>query len=1552
MIRKVVSAVLLLCAGGLISCGGNAGNREDPIPLVVTKAEVPEEEGEIGINDALPDAPAGLHTLFSMTPGSIVSWTAAGSCLDATGETITSDWDGDGVPNDREMALGTNPRVTDHPRITVRTGHPVIMELAYNRSGEKRAHSEMIGEENTRSTRTQNMDETHYAKLNQKTTPYVVKSSESEAGSSANSYGYANSDEISIKSSFNFAVLELFKIGAGLGLTQKTSRSENWSFSNSFNRSSMSEKTVFDDVNYRDNMDASGMELRDSKIIEMESRYRTSEIAHDTVTWGPEAGVVRAAIYFRNESVAMPVKLSNVICTLLFKLPGGRLEAITNFRLEFDGGRPFEVEIGGGDETPPYAVVVEGINSEKVRQALKNGHLPVISIFSCDMTLVDDSSYRPGVRNLKQVEEGAKGRTAVIKITAPGRRDIHRVVAFDEEEGGDLSPGISLKKALFSMLRSPLKGGERWERDAMNRVLTVDKEGLWWHTAYAGDIWSGEHEYLYGDNRAGNEWDYFATEVKTYTDEFNTLRRLETIKRIGNERDLFGNYVNQKYNPFSRNDNPGYDENESLPEGELLKTKYWVILHNGKYFEGDINDPVWPGDRYEIILYNMQDFITHMEHYVYTPLQSRELIRFDTRWNALVNDSHEMARAVRLGSVRRGDVVRLDVHLKESRFLFDASLDTSPSGGVPQPLDISSRESPLAWWDFRYTLEPEVKEMNGIPESFSHAAEGGVNSIRVHINESRFARYYMIDIDGGSGHAPTSRNMRVTAEELKQANGDVYLHGKTTDGNGNEMGRIPEGRYMVSVSAHGENFGCPVKTTSAANGLADAVVMVTDASTREPSNGFSFSVMSLYREKLFVRISPLPNTEYFLIRCFGPMNYYGADSPVKEVRGHAGLNVIEIDHPFAGMEEAQNPGVYEVRVYAVNGNCLDQGTERESSLARTEAAGGPVYVNVEYDSYRYQREVAPRRWVPESEVDTDAAAPIRSFGLNAIDLEVNFNEGSGWWRLKLANDDRGAGGRDIECRFTSIIENYRGQHFVIHFTPPAGTSNQFHNVFRSSDDEVDIYIRTVAEKRYRDTFWMKNLSPDRAFSVKGNCVITGPAVRDFASYWQGLDETDASRFEETIGRWRTPSPLGYGGGAPALVEPVESNAAYFFSPLEQRKYLLSAMIAEPDSLVETRPTRLDLPSFRAVPGPRCIYLNGIVSRYADSFEVWWRKFDRTASYGSSLTLEGVMWDAGAGAPVSSDASNWNMVMAYPDESGNCATVLPDCEANQYYAVAVVGKNGALNGTSDARFAFDRNGSGDNIRFIMPYPSSPPDATPGLQTHVEGRSVVIEVAPVGDECRYLLEWKESCDDIWSVHDTYDGTGESLAWNGARYTARDLNPRSLYTVRARAVTLNNLAGPAVECEVETGMEGGLQYYFDWDRPPIVGTLPGQSMSNTLDAALICSVDEMPEGTAYCQLKGSVSCNYFEGWFFPGNQRKRYFFDLRLTPDNPEAELVRFTPVSAWLGIFHLLSYRNFVVDGSIRSYNVHGVDITPVDPERGTVRDRLNWSYQPCPQPVGW
>ncbi|HOD13849.1 MAG TPA: hypothetical protein PK307_02480 [Spirochaetota bacterium] len=1527
------------------SCGTTGQGSEEPTRLIAG-----------AFLDGMKKQEPGLHPLFATAPGREVPAYALASCTDGTGQTIVTDWDGDGVPNDREIATGRNPHVADYPRVTVRTGQPLTMEIEYRREGQTKVYEETINEENTKTTKTENMDETHYAKINQKTTPYVVKTAESDAGSDANSYGYHFSDELSINNSFSLGVLKLFEMAVMTGMSKKNSKSENWSFANSFNRSSMSEKTVFDNVNFVDNMDGSGIVLKDSKVMDMENRYRGSEISSDTISYVPNAGRISAAFYFKNESLDMPVRISGVQCTVLLKYPTGRLDALSTFPLQFEDGRPFEVEIGGGEETPPFAVTVTGLGTEKIRSALKNGLVPVVSIFSSDMTLVDDSSYQPGIENLSQVEEGAKSRTAVIRIVAPNRRDLYRVAAFDVN-GSAMAPGISLKKALFNIFRSQLKGGESWEHDALGNGLTVTREGLWWGEAGSGTGKDGRHVYSYSGNLTGNDWDYFSTEIKMSEDEYGKPVYIETIKRIGNERDAFGEYITQKYNPFDERDNPSYDDNESLSEDELLKTRYWVVLHNGKYYEGDINDPIWAGDRYEIVLFNVQDFREHFEQMVYTPLQSGELFKLDTRWNALSNGTAELARAKMLGSVSRGDVVRLDVYLKESRFLFDGSVSDAAGAGVPRPVSPGNADSPQAWWDFRYTFEPEHGEPNGIPESFGHSVTGGVNGLVVRIDASKNARYYSLEISDRKDTGAAPRSVMVTAEELDKAGREVYLTSKTRDISGASLGVIRASEYSVSVRAHGVDYGVDVETRSFANGQPCSRATVTGATAELPSGNFTFSAMSLYRGLVHVRVGDIPNTEYFLIRCHGPLNYEGGAAQVREVRGHSGLNIVELEHPFGNLAEAGEPGVYRVEVFSVNRNCYDGDQEEEGDLARTISSSGTAFVNVEYETYRFQRVLAPYRWVPESERFLDSTAAVRSFGLNAIDLEVNFNEGSGWWRLKLANDDTGANGRTIDCRFTSIIEDYEGQHFVIYFTPPSGQPDPHHNVFRSSDSEVDLYVRTVAESRYRDTFWMKNLNQGPVYSEDANCVVTGPGVGDFKTYWNMLPETDASRFEETLSGWRIDSAADYASGPAGLVEKEVSDAAYFFSPLEQRKYLVAALIDEPDRLVPTMPTGLDFPSFRAEPGRECIHVNGIESRYAEFFEVWCKKFNRNGSYDLPLTAESIGWDAERAAPAEGDRYNWRVWYAYPGEGGACALTAPDCEPNQYYVIAVVGKSTPLHGTSEARFAGDKNGSGDNISFIMPYPADAPQESPYLSLGVDKRSIIVNLNAVSEQCRYIIRWREKdrMDDPWSVYDTYDGTDGSLSWNGCSFTIRNCNPKTVYTVKACAVTLNNLQGPAAEQEIETGTEGGMVWSFIWDRPLTQRIWPVDRTSKCLDASLQVSVSQLPAGAASYALDGTITCNLFTTQtpgYILGMYRpivKTYAFSITAPASERLATLAAFTPVKAWLGIFTMMKYKNFNVKGTIRAFNSNGADITPRDPVTGKYQNELTWEFQDCPQP---
>ena len=1547
--RSFIIAACLMASATALSCSPAGPGKGESTRLVAGAY----------LHDTHKPEP-GLHPIFGSGPGHDVPVYAVSGYTDGTGQTIATDWDGDGIPNDREIAMGRNPYVTDYPRVTVRTGQPLTMEIEYKSEGQSKVYEETIDEENTKTTKTENMDETHYAKINQKTTPYVVKSAESSGASTANAYGYNFSDELSVDTKVNLGLaFDIYSIGTEVGYTQKTTRTENWSFANSYNSSSMSEKTVFDNVNFVDNMDGSGIELKDAKVMDMQNRYRGSEVSSDTISYGPNAGRVSAALYFVNESLDMPVRISDVQCTLLLKDPSGRLDALSTFPLQFEDGRPFEAEIGGGEETAPYAVTVTGLNTEKIRQALRNGYVPVVSIFSHEMSLVDDSSYQPGIENLSQVEEGAKGRTAVIKIVSPDRREMYRVAAFDVN-GNGMSPGISLKKALFNMFRSPLKGGETWEHDARGDKLTVPREGLWWVAGGSGTGKDGRHVYAYSENKAGNEWDYFSTEVKESQDEYGRTVCLETIKRIGNDRDAFGNYITQKYNPFDKKDNGGYDDNEALTEDELLKTKYWVVLYNGKFYEGDINDPIWAGDRYEIVLFNVQDFMEHFDQMVYTPLQCGELFRLDTRWNALSNGSTELARAKMLGTVNKGDVVRLDVYLKESRYLFDTVVNEKAGAGVPRPVRPGESGSPQAWWDFTYTLEPDRREPDGIPGNFGHAVTGGVNGLTVKIDESKNARYYTLDIIDRKEMNPVARHVKVTADELMKGGNEVYINSATRDSGGSALGLISTSEYSVAVIAHGVNCGVETPTSSFANGQPDSRATVSGATAELPTSNFTFSAMSLYRGMVHVRITEIPNTEYFLIRCHGPLNYPGSATQVKEVRGHAGVNLVELDHPYNNLDEAVDPGVYMVEVFSVNKNCRQGGIEGADALARTASVSGQVYVNVEYEKYLFQRVIAPYKWVPESERAQNPTASVRSFGLNAIDLEVNFNEGSGWWRLKLANDDSGNDGRTIDCRFTSIIEDYEGQHFVVYFTPPAGQANPHHNVFRSSDNEVDLYVRTVAENRYRDTFWMKNLNQEPGYRPDVNSVVTGPNIGDFTTYWNGLAETDASRFEDTLAAWRLGAISDYSSAPAGLFEKTASGAAYFFSPLEQRKYLISARIDEPDRLVPTTPTGLDLPCFKAEPGSGCIYVNGLVSRYAEFFEIWWKKFDRTSTYDKSLTPESIGWDAVKNAPLEADRYNWDVGYAYPGEGGACAWRIPDCEPNQYYVVAVVGKSTPLNGTSEARFAGDRNGSGDNISFIMPYPVTAPREAPLMSAGIDKRSIIINLGSPSEECRYIIRWreKENGDYSWQSYDTYNGTRESLAWNGVTCAIRNLNPKTVYVVQAYAATLNNLFGPAVTQEIETGTEGDIIWSIDWDLPALEKIWSVDNASKCLDASLNLSLSALPAGTASYSIQCAVTCNMYTTYFFDNNtilrrpNEKTYGFNcVKLPASQRLVTLKTFAPVKAWFGIFPTLNYNHFSVTGTIHAYNSLGTDITPKDPVTGNYLDTISWEFQGCPQPPG-
>ena len=397
---------------------------------------------------------------------------------------------------------------------------------------------------------------------------------------------------------------------------------------------------------------------------------------------------------------------------------------------------------------------------------------------------------------------------------------------------------------------------------------------------------------------------------------------------------------------------------------------------------------------------------------------------------------------------------------------------------------------------------------------------------------------------------------------------------------------------------------------------------------------FTFSAQGL-KESISVRIPESLNTEYYRIVCRGPYNGLPATVAEKSVVGRPGLNVIELDNP-AGTDpdfDTEEPGIYTVAVYAFNNSCFTNGDEDYDLAVGADNNGDfGQYVSVNYELYPEQKTCEP-------------AVSSALFGLGAIDLEVNFNDGSGWYRLKLSSDDY-TDGSAIDCRLSSYMEQNR-QKFFIAFTPPAGSSDQYSSlfdVFRGGREEVDVYVRTVAEKKYRDTLWLKPQSGEYHPDMNSIQSDLGVFSTNFIESWidcAGSDATSVESYRE--GGLLDVEDSGF------VIQTGGINSL-FFSPLEERKYRIKA------SFIETLPMSssvvVDEPSFDISLGERSIIVSNMVSEQATGFRVFWKPGSSTGDYEDIYQ-----------AP-------WSHYDAY-ESAGGYSYTIEDLTARQDYLVAVV-----------------------------------------------------------------------------------------------------------------------------------------------------------------------------------------------------------------------------------------------------------------------------------------
>ena len=94
-----------------------------------------------------------------------------------------------------------------------------------------------------------------------------------------------------------------------------------------------------------------------------QARLEFNQIDESSTEIKSNAGYVRAAFYISNESVNMPVKMTNILCSFMFESPDGTLIPVQSFRLRNDDYSLFEVELYGNTTFGPYVIELKNLNT-------------------------------------------------------------------------------------------------------------------------------------------------------------------------------------------------------------------------------------------------------------------------------------------------------------------------------------------------------------------------------------------------------------------------------------------------------------------------------------------------------------------------------------------------------------------------------------------------------------------------------------------------------------------------------------------------------------------------------------------------------------------------------------------------------------------------------------------------------------------------------------------------------------------------------------------------------------------------------------------------------------------------------------------------------------------------------------------------------------------------------------------------------------------------------------------------------------------------------------
>ncbi|GBF40172.1 LIC12048 family lipoprotein [Leptospira johnsonii] len=664
VVRKVILASAILFFVSCLSDWGFGNGDVDlkkatwlvaeKVPLVVDKGGVPVGNG----GTVTP-----VNNLFNQPLGAKIPVSAFSGAIDSTGTTIVNDFDGDGILNSNETT--TNVWVADYPEINAKVAPPVTMkiEILNETSGEVSDVVSEIHADDIENTKNIGTEKIHQKEINLRTVQF--QDSYSISGGSSNSSG------------FNIGGSPAQAATAGSGLNYGQTNSNSW-------QGALGQTvTKWATRPFKNNIDRDASSLKSDSTGKNSRNYRTDkrQKTSTSTTIKPNAGYVRAALYITNESVNMPVKLTNILCSLMFENAAGDLIPVESFRLRNDDFSLFEVSVYGGSEFGPYVVELTGLNRVEIEQAITAGYNPKIFIVDYEMSHVPNSNYASSLlnftgSNLKIIEENAKSRTALLKIFGQGIREMYRIAAFEATGGSSdpcattnisyLSPGITFENATKRLNCAQPVNGSNMEIIFDNYVLDFS-----------------EIAPKLGDSKV------FIRTVKSVAGKVSTIP-CDYSTKIGSDGQQRTACIQKPLSQWS--------------DTEKANAGIWVVFSKGKYYDptayvkngsnkiifdptepiGAVvlqgaNSKIWAGDYFDIAYYSIADYLAQMEAFGKNPLENGEVFSMNTKWDKAIlgNSPYDPdINSIYLGEASFGERIELTLSLKKTQFL-------NPSFGSP-----------------------------------------------------------------------------------------------------------------------------------------------------------------------------------------------------------------------------------------------------------------------------------------------------------------------------------------------------------------------------------------------------------------------------------------------------------------------------------------------------------------------------------------------------------------------------------------------------------------------------------------------------------------------------------------------------------------------------------------------------------------------------------------------------------------------------------------------------------------------------------------------------